>query len=217
MEKSGFQFDPKRHIYLLKGRRLWSVTERLAGLGLIDTEWYTEAAKIRGKAVHLAMQYLQQGGLDWSSIKATEAALGIPVEPYVRAGERFLRESGWRAVQVEVAGYHPLYEYGFCTDNVGFWPDGQEGIVDWKTGASADWWQLQLGAYDEAAPRLSSHGARRKTCVQLKIDGNYQPHHLHDQDAGRLFLAMQATHAWGLSHGRYTDDRPVHVLHTAVA
>lgn len=200
-------FDAEKHEYRLRGKLVDSVTQVLKGLGLIETDFFTAQTRIRGRAAHIGAQLIEQGGVDWASVKATEDALGAPVAPYIRGWERFLRETGWKSVKIEQPNYHPLYEYAGTPDRIGFWPDGQEGLLDIKTGAPQDWWSLQLDGYDQMEPRLSPKGARRQTDVQLTDDGDFKIHHIHDMNACNLFLSMNATYQWGKTHGKYTNER----------
>jgi hypothetical protein len=202
-----FRFDAAAHAYFLGAQRLWSVTEVLAAMRFVDPTYYTWASRMRGTAVHIAVEHHLRGGVDWESLKATSEAIGEDIEPYVRAAVRCLRETNFTPKRVELAGYHPLYLYGFRPDLDGFWPDGQEGLWDWKTGEYTTAWELQLGAYDEGVPRLSPNGARRKTAVQLKKDGTYRLHHMKDYNAGKVFLGIHAAHQWGLNKGVFHDDR----------
>ena len=200
-------FDADSHRYTLDGVRRWSVTERLVGLSIINKDYYTWRARVRGKAAHLGAQLVEQGGVDWHSVAETERALSAPVAPYIRGWEKFLEKTGWRSVVIEKPMYHPIYLYVGTPDRIGFWPDGQEGLLDIKTGGPEDWHELQEGAYNEMAPRLSTKGVRRLTTVHLTEDGDFYITNMKDHSAGRVFLAMNATHQWGLDHGVYTDDR----------
>lgn len=200
-----FHFDEEKHEYWLGTERLPSVTQILGGLGIINVEWFTWKAKMRGKAAHIGAQLVEQGGVDWASVKATEEFLQTPVEPYIRGWQRFLKETGWRSVKIEEPNYHRIYRYAGTPDRVGFWPDGQEGLLDIKTGPKADWWDLQLGGYSEVEPRISDRGARRLTDVRLTEKGDFELVACRDVNAGRLFLAMNATYQWGRAHGVYHE------------
>lgn len=210
-----FIFDAAQHAYFLGHRRLWSVTEVLSAMRVVDPTHYTWAARMRGNAVHIALEHHLNGGLDWETLRPASDAIGEDIEPYVRAGVRCLEETGFKPARVELAGYHQFYHYGFRPDLDGFWPDGQEGLLDWKTGDPNAGWELQLGGYNEGVPRLAKNGARRATAVQLKKTGKYEMHHQKDYNAGRIFLGLFASHQWGLQKGVYHDERAHAVLPTA--
>src|SRR3954452_7906298 len=75
-------FDPCSHAYYFRGRRLISVTQAIQAAGLIRSEWYTEAARQRGRAVHLAIHFDAQRDLDESSVSPL-------VRPYLEAARSF--------------------------------------------------------------------------------------------------------------------------------
>ena len=52
------KLDRETHTYT---PNLPSVTEILRSVGLIDATWYTEEARQRGTAVHLACEYWDSG------------------------------------------------------------------------------------------------------------------------------------------------------------
>ena len=211
---TAFHFDAERHLYLLGGRRLWSVTEVLAAMRWIDPTYYTWASRMRGKAVHIALQLHMQGGVDWESLRVTSEQIGEDIEPYVRAGVRWLDESGFQPRAVECAGYDKVYEYGWCFDLDGFYPDGQEALVDWKSCETPNLpaWELQLAAYGRSAPRITqgirTAIPRRKVAVQLMKNGKYQPHIMTDINAEAVFLSLHTALQHGLKTGVYKDERP---------
>lgn len=207
-----FRFDAERHLYFLGTRRLWSVTDTLKAMGFIKADYYTWASRMRGKAVHIALELHLQGGVDWDSLRVTSEQIGEDIEPYVRAGVRWLDESGFKPRRVECAGYDKLYEYGWCFDLDGTYPDGQEAIVDWKTGDPTPAWEPQLAAYNRSAPRFTAGNAarapRRKVAVQLKKNGKYEPHPMTDVNAEAAFLSLYTAHQYGLNKGVFKDERP---------
>lgn len=208
MTDQALRFLPEPHEYWLGARRLPSVTEILRTLGFIDTDYFTWQSRVRGRAVHIGCALVEQGGVDWSSVSATEDALGEPVAPYIHGWERFLKETGWKSAVIERPNHHRLYHYAGTPDRVGFWRDGQEGIVDiksMKVFSKQAWWDLQLGGYDHMEPRLGEGGARRLTDVCLTVDGKYHIENCQDTSAGPMFLAAQATYQWGMAHGVYDE------------
>ncbi len=210
-----FRFVENPRGYWLGAEKLDSVTAVLGGLGITDSEFFTWKGTMRGKAAHIGAHLVETGGVDWATVKKTEEFLQTAVEPYIRAWARFLKETGWRSVKLEEPNYHRVYRYAGTPDRVGFWPDGlwpkeprfdvQEGLLDIKTGAPQDWWELQLGGYDEMEPRLSARGARRLTDVCLTDKGDWYPVHRKDVNAGRIFLAMNASFQWGRRHGAFHE------------
>ena len=198
-----FRKDEARHIYTLGRLILPSVTTILGELGLIS-DFYTEEGRIRGQAVHMACQYLDEGVLDWESLKATEDALSQPIGAYVKGWRRFCKDTGFKPRLIEVPFYHPDHLYAGTPDRVGTFPgDKYETILDLKTGAVPKWTALQTAGYDEIVPRLDGR-YRRRAAVQLTADGDFKPPVLFDDlNDGRTFLNYAAAHRWGRKNGYY--------------
>ena len=94
--------NEERHEYAIDGVLRPSVTQTLKDAGLTYDQWYTEEARLRGKAVHAACQLLDEDDLDWDSV--------LPeYRGYVTAWERFKRDSGFQITR-DPEG-RPLVEY----------------------------------------------------------------------------------------------------------
>ena len=78
------QFDESAHVYTVARVQRPSVTQILKDAGLIDTTWYTDEARERGRAVHLATQFLDEDDLDWDTVLPQYGG-------YLAAWERFKR------------------------------------------------------------------------------------------------------------------------------
>jgi hypothetical protein len=94
-----FTFDGARHLYLVQGRPVPSVTQVLhaAGLGAdysMVPPQVLERKRTIGHFVHKATQYLDDGSLDLASVDPE-------LEPYLAAYQRFLGESGFRPQLIE--------------------------------------------------------------------------------------------------------------------
>lgn len=196
--------DRGRHSYFLKPdmRQLLSVTDTLRILGIVDPTYYSDRGRIRGEKVHLATRLLEEPrGLNWESLKPIEEAIGEPVTMYTRAWERFLRETCWRSTAIELAVLHPDYLYAGTLDRLGHFPDGWPCLMDIKTGAIADWVELQTAAYSEAHPPDPSGRQRKRFTIRLFPDGDYKYYPLTDLNAGRIFTCMHAAALWKRQHG----------------
>src|SRR5215471_15111903 len=89
-----FTFDPERHLYMVEGRPVPSVTQVLHSAGLAADYSMVrpdvlERKRIIGEYVHKATQYLDEGCLD---LKTVDPEL----QPYLAAYQRFLEESAFR-------------------------------------------------------------------------------------------------------------------------
>ena len=94
-----FSFDPSRHLYMVQGQAVPSVTQVLHAAGLSAN--YSSVApevlerkRIIGEYVHKATQYLDEGSLDLATIDPQ-------IQPYLAAYQQFLNDSGFRSRLVE--------------------------------------------------------------------------------------------------------------------
>lgn len=151
------EFNAARHLYLLGGRPAPSVTQVLHAAGLIDASWYTEEARDRGTAVHMACHYIDEdgphgelGNLDPDWLDRS------PYAGYVRAYLAFKRDAGFHQELVEMRMFHRL---GYCgtVDRTGFFGQqparGANVLIDIKTGQPEMWHKIQLAAYAACMPR----------------------------------------------------------------
>jgi hypothetical protein len=154
------------HVYreTKSGIVLPGVTTILKAKGWIDDRWYNETARLRGTAVHLAIHFLEKGTLDPFSIDPV-------VEPYIQSYEGFKAISGFRVVYHEKLVFHPIYRYAGSLDAVGIL-NGQEVILDYKTGEVQPWAALQLAAYNACLPPSSTGGLRKRFGLRLFGDGS---------------------------------------------
>lgn len=172
--ESSLTFDEQSHIYRINGVEIPSVTQILKNAGIIDSTFYTEESRLRGTAVHLATQYLDEGNLDWSSLDET-------LIPYVQAYKKFKDESGFSPDLIEERIYRKAtHDRPICLDYAGTLDragtfvildhDSDYGIVDIKTGSVPEWAGIQLAAY--ALGLLPK--TPRRFALLLKKNGKYK-------------------------------------------
>jgi hypothetical protein len=155
-------FDEREHVYRVDGVVRPSVTQILAGVGLIDPRWFTPESRARGQAVHAACHYLDEGDLDLASV-APE------IEKYVDAWMCFKRDVSLEVVSAEQLVYRPAHGYCGRLDRVARMHGGpSQFVLDIKTGGPADWHRLQTAAYAGCLP-----GFYRRATVHLGSDGRY--------------------------------------------
>lgn len=161
--------DEAAHRYTVAGVERPSVTQILKDAGLIDTTWYTEQARERGKAVHLATQFLDQDDLDWKTV--------VPnYRGYVQAWERFKTESCFQIgrdasgqLLIEYRLFHSLAGYCGTLDRLGT-IGTTEYLLDIKTGDAQEWHGYQIAAYSQCLPNPHS---RKRMTVHLRANGSY--------------------------------------------
>lgn len=153
-----------------------SVTEILRAVGLGPTydgvpTAVLEKARLRGQALHAAIQYHAEGSLDDSTIHP-EVALGFS------AYLKFLAETGHEPVGSEIEIVHAAWRYVGHIDRVGLHKT-ERVLIDFKFTDSVD---TAASAFQLAGYRLAWTATRpaeridRSWIVQLKHDGTYRVH-----------------------------------------
>jgi hypothetical protein len=157
-------FDASSHVYRFHGRRLMSVTQAIQAAGLIRSEWYTEASRQRGRAVHLAVHFDAERDLDESSVSSL-------IRPYLEAARTFKRDTNFVTELTEARVWAIDLGYAGTLDHLGLIGKKQRVLVDWKTGTVPEWARLQTAGYANAFPNGAGF---LRYAVQLKPDGAYQ-------------------------------------------
>jgi len=184
-------FSEEGHVYTYDGKPLVSVTEALRRAGMIDATWFTPESRERGRLVHQAVHYVNEAALDWDSVDPR-------IEGYVRAHERFLKESGLEVIAAELRVAHPLYFFGGTLDLIG-WLNGRLMLIDDKTGHPQAWASLQTAGY---ALCIDEKNIDRRT-LWLQEDGRYMLSSAY-RDVGdfKVFQAAVACAAWQRNNQR---------------
>lgn len=163
----GLTFDEDAHRYTLHGRELMSVTTALKLAGLIDDRWYYDQAATRGTYVHQALEWLDRGELDETSIDPQLAG-------YIQAYRRFLLDCHAGPLHLyEQRLCDPILGYAGTVDRVRF--IGQQlSVMDIKTGPPAPWHALQLAAYAALVKEPLKAPLVRRWGLYLSADGTYR-------------------------------------------
>lgn len=190
-----FTFDEVTHTYRLDGRAIPNVTRVLGDLGIIDPRWFTEEARLRGQRVHVATHFLDEGDLDWSTI-TPEAFDGMEIRGYVRAWERFKRETRCEIIDIEQRRFDPVHLFAGTRDRRLRW-NGRRWKIDIKTvgtpGASGPRGaRYQTGAYDILEPSDTDQPDKR-AAILLYPNETWLPDFHDDFYDGQKFLAMLTT------------------------
>lgn len=156
-------FDSQSHTYRVGNQVIISVTQAIKMAGLINNEWFTEESRNRGRIVHLATQFDDEGDLD-------EATIDPMILPYVEAARKFKADTGFKPELIEQRIYHPTFGYAGTVDRVGTM--GKHRVVlDYKSGVVPFWCRLQTAGYSGAM----EHGSQYlRYGVQLKPDATYK-------------------------------------------
>lgn len=184
---AALRFVPETHSYYLGDRELISVTRVLQEAGLIDPQWFTEDAAMRGTYVHEAIALHHDDDL------AMEA-LDPVLRPYVEGYLRFLSETFFDAMQIEQRVFSESLGYAGTFDVLGHLPSQPPGydLIDVKSGGRPATVGLQLAAYVRCLPV----GVHRRWCLQLPGDGSYRLHRCEDRTDEHVFLAALTVAKW---------------------
>lgn len=194
----GLKLDAASHTYRFNGELVPGVTDSLKQAGLIDysgiPQHVLDRAAERGKAVHLALEYLDRGTLDRDSV--SDELLG-----YIEAYERFCIDSGFYVALSERSRFHAIRRYAGTFDRTGVIGHDDAVIVDFKTGEVQDGHFLQLAAYAHFFPH-----PRRFRLIALKLSANRQyrvyeaPASKFDVHSNVFFSTINAAH-WRMAKG----------------
>lgn len=176
-------FDDPTHAYRIDSVPVPGVTEVISGLGLVDTRWFTDEHRFRGKAVHAAVHY-------WLEDDLRRESLSSGLVGYVEAAIKFITEAKLEVQHVEARLGSARYQFCGTADFVGTIL-GRPAVIDWKSGAIAATTGLQLAGYalclEESAP--GPRPRYRRIGVQLSPDGTYRKQDFTDHRDERRFLA----------------------------
>lgn len=174
-----FIFNEEPHIYLLAGKRLWSPSGVFRQVGYSISDFFRPEHRIRGQYVHSACHYLDEGDLDWASLKDHP----YQVEGYVRAWQAFVKETNFIPRLIEVHTYHRDLLYGVTPDREGLIFSGDPAIVEIKSGTMRWWTKYQTASQALAVQSWEqSPTPRRRFGVELSIDGKYRMEEFTDPD-----------------------------------
>lgn len=184
-------FNKKKHTYTVEGEVLPSVNQVLSGVGICDYSMIPEADRdryfTRGTYVHKAMELLLRGELDWDTVD--DSILG-----YVRAGEKFILDTGFKMIRQEIPLYHSAYKYAGTFDAIGKIGDVAV-LVDWKTGAVLDHVKYQIGGYYNLLKANNMEEPLQGYGVELKANGKYKMSECWNNfENGNTFLSFLATY-----------------------
>ena len=181
-----FRFDRVDHSYWLGKTRLIGVSEAIQAAGLKDFSMIKpevlEHAQKRGTAVHAACQYLDEGDMDWSTVSPE-------IEPYVRAWERFKKDTGVELLGIEKPLFHATLGYAGTPDRVvNLYP--HKGIIDLKTYAPDAVTGIQLAGYSYLElGQQSPLDAPKRWGLWLKDDGRYSLTQYTDRGDEAVFMS----------------------------
>lgn len=201
-------FDEEPHTYSFRGKPYDSVTQviRLAGLGddfsMVNAE-RMEYAQRRGRMVHLACQYYDDGELDMATVHES-------IKGYVSAYVLFRKERPLKVVANEKRLLSLRLGVAGTPDLVCFM-DGRRSVIDRKTSQHmSKAMGIQTGGYktlwNDIFPTTPVHD---RYGLRLEIGGQYRLIRHEDPDDEPAFLdsvndarSEKKMMPWRLKYGR---------------
>lgn len=156
------KFDPDSHKYIVGGREIPSVTTILKEITILDDKWFKPEGAERGTKVHEYLELIDKG---------YKVAVPPTIRGYLKAYEDFKAANvGYKVRHIELALYDTKYKVCGKLDRVFVNDEGEELIIDIKTGASLRFHPLQLTAYAMAYGNKKA----RIGGLYLSPDGTYK-------------------------------------------
>lgn len=177
-------FNETTHVYTVDGEVYPSVTQILMAEGFIDSTWFTEWSRERGKLVHLCAHLDDTGELDEDTVDPALA-------PYLEAYRRFKRETEFIASGSEVQMVNTSYRFAGTLDKVGTFKDATCAIIDLETGSHQPVKALQTAAYE-----ILKGSPYKRFALQLKANGHYKLHPFTNRQDRQIFLSALTIYHW---------------------
>jgi hypothetical protein len=190
---SGLAFDPVEHRYWLDDRPVPSVTQVLAGAGLVDYTFCREWARERGSLVHKAIAIELREGLDWTT---------VPEEfhPYISAELQAIADLGAEVVESERLLVSKLHGCAGTLDRV-VKVNGDFWLWDTKTGPIVPAYALQTAAYAQMFEEETGVRIKRRYALRVNANGTYELIPFTDrQDIVNFHAALRVVQ-WKQSRG----------------
>jgi hypothetical protein len=197
-----FSFDAERHLYLVQGRPVPSVTQVLHSAGLsadysMVAPEVLERKRTIGEYVHKATQYLDEGCLDLETVDPE-------IQGYLAAYQQFVRDWGFRPHLIEhrLVGRINGMLCGGTIDRAGPMA-GKLWIIDLKCIERLyPAFALQTAGYELLLPKpVVPPFKYTRAVLQLKRDGSYKLTAYSDLTDLDLFRAALVVTAWKMNQG----------------
>lgn len=165
MTLPGLTFEPTAHRYEYRGRHVPNVTGILTDLKVsppypADRGWLEF-----GKAVHKCCELAMQDKLvveQWHDGSFTYPGTSEVLWPYITAFRQKVAEYKIIPKETELLVYNDMQGYAGMLDLFCTIFDGDEAIIDFKTGRPPECVRLQTAAYDMALNRTLGLPERKK-------------------------------------------------------
>lgn len=128
-----FRYNHDAHEYYLDDVRLENNTSILENVGITDFSMVPpetlKQAQLRGRAVHAAVQYLEDGVLDWNTLHPK-------IADYTKQYQKWRTMTDFKPILVERPMFSKIWGYGTTIDLLGQFRE-RWAIVEIKSGVDA--------------------------------------------------------------------------------
>ena len=185
-------FDPTLHKYYIDDVEIPGATTILAVAGLINTRYYNNFARDRGKAVAKAIELWLHNDLDLSTVDSE-------VDPYLQDFIGFKMNSDFKPELslVEKPLIHGLLRFGGIPDLPGYM-NGEPAVIDVKCGVKQAWHGLQLSGYSILVSDVAGFKVKKRYGLYLCGTGLIP---YTDKDDERVFLSALSLVQWKRREG----------------
>jgi hypothetical protein len=177
------QFDEENHVYTFNDKIFPSVTQILWEENFIDSVFYDEWSRNKGRLVHLVCHLDDTNDLD-------EVTVDPILQPYLDAYRAFKDDTGFIVESSEVPLISEAYSFAGTPDKVGVL-NKMPALIDIKSGAVEPWAALQLSFYEV----LTNHPHKRYA-LQLTPEGKYKLISFVGRQDRNLCLSILAVYHW---------------------
>jgi hypothetical protein len=177
------EFNPQNHTYGIDGVLIPSVTTILQDMGLIDTRYFTDYGRDRGKLVHRIIHWHITYELDEDTIDPT-------LRPYFDAWLSFEKDTNFICTAAEKPLFRLVYRFAGTPDYIGLL-NGIEAVIDGKSGGLYPSTALQLVGYEILAER-----PLKRYALQLMETGKYKLTPYKERSDRGVFLGCLAAYHW---------------------
>lgn len=190
-------FDEPSHTYTVDGRRFPSVSE-ISGMLRPESgarEDVLEYKRQIGKAVHKAIELMEAGTLDASTLDPA-------IVDYVNAWRKFKDESRFTVLHSEMIVVSRKLRVAGTLDLTGMRAGDQfVELLDLKAVWSmGDETAIQTAGYAICYEEMTGVKVDRRGGLQLLRDGTYRYHPYKDGNDRNVFLACLTLHNWKALH-----------------
>ena len=192
--------SPSANTYTVAGKsvpRVTTVLNTLYDFSGVPQDQLAFAAD-RGRMVHLATQYIDEGDFNFDYLDAQ-------LKPYIDAYQQFLEDVRPQWSGIERLVHSEKYGYAGQLDRVGVLcglKGEPEAIVDIKAVVKlSPITALQTAAYEMADRVEHRESARARYALQLKKDGTYKLQKYDDPTDFSVFLSALSLHNWRTRNG----------------